>query len=120
MQLLPTLSAADTASLSALNARLGGWVEGEYHRTPHRGLGGLTPLDEGVPLEAIDRRELCLHGCISSGVGTAAGGEPVAAYSRRSSCISGAIPPSPAGSGVRLGGSMQRPCRSALACLSRG
>jgi hypothetical protein len=45
MQLLPTLTAADTASLGALNARLWGWVEGEYHRTPHRGLGGLTPLD---------------------------------------------------------------------------
>jgi hypothetical protein len=45
MQFLPTLTASDTASLSALNARLWGWVEGEYHRTPHRGLGNLTPLD---------------------------------------------------------------------------
>ena len=45
MQLLPTLAAADLASLEALNRRLWGWVEGEYHRSPHRGLDGQTPLD---------------------------------------------------------------------------
>lgn len=45
LQFLPTLQAADTASLTAINARLWGWVEGEYHRTPHRGLSGQTPLD---------------------------------------------------------------------------
>jgi len=45
MQLLPTLTAQDTSSLSALNQRLWGWIEGEYHRSPHRGLGGMTPLD---------------------------------------------------------------------------
>jgi transposase InsO family protein len=45
MQLLPTLAAADVASLEALNRRLWGWVEGEYHMSPHRGLDGQTPLD---------------------------------------------------------------------------
>jgi putative transposase len=45
MQLLPVLTAQDTSSLSALNQRLWGWIEGEYHRSPHRGLGGITPLD---------------------------------------------------------------------------
>ncbi len=45
MQLLPRLGAADLASLDALNRRLWAWVEAEYHRTPHRGLGGVTPLD---------------------------------------------------------------------------
>lgn len=37
-QLLPRLTADDTASLEALNRRLWSWVEGEYHQTPHRGL----------------------------------------------------------------------------------
>ena len=32
-------------SLEALNRALAGWVEGEYHQAPHRGLGGQTPLD---------------------------------------------------------------------------
>jgi putative transposase len=45
MQLLPTLSEADTSSLDALNRRLWAWVEGEYHQAPHRGLDGETPLD---------------------------------------------------------------------------
>lgn len=45
MQLLPTLTEADTANLEALNRRLWGWVEGEYHQAPHRGLDGETPLD---------------------------------------------------------------------------
>jgi len=44
-QLLPLLADADTASLDALNRRLWAYIEGEYHRTPHRGLGGETPLD---------------------------------------------------------------------------
>ena len=44
-QLLTRLSEADTASLSALNRRLGAWLEGEYHHTPHRGLAGHTPLE---------------------------------------------------------------------------
>ena len=45
MQLLPTLTAADVASLEALNRRLWAWVEGEYHLSPHRGLDGMVPLD---------------------------------------------------------------------------
>jgi hypothetical protein len=45
MQLLPTLTATDLTSLEALNRRLWAWVEGEYHRSPHHGLGGMTPLD---------------------------------------------------------------------------
>jgi putative transposase len=45
MQLLPTLAPADMASLDALNRRLWAWVEGEYHQSPHKGLGGVTPLD---------------------------------------------------------------------------
>jgi transposase InsO family protein len=45
MQLLPTLSEADLASLDALNRRLWAWVEAEYHQHPHRGLDDETPLD---------------------------------------------------------------------------
>ena len=44
-QLLPTLTDEDTTSLEAINRRLAGWIEGEYHRQPHRGLEGDTPLD---------------------------------------------------------------------------
>jgi len=45
-QLLTRLSAEDTASLTALNRRLAAWIEGEYHHTAHRGLAGLTPLEQ--------------------------------------------------------------------------
>lgn len=45
MQLLPHLRPEDLSSLDALNRRLWAWVEGEYHRAPHRGLEGDTPLD---------------------------------------------------------------------------
>lgn len=44
-QLLTRLNPQDTASLKALNRRLWAWVEGEYHHTPHHGLGGQTPLE---------------------------------------------------------------------------
>ena len=44
-QLLTRLSAEDTRSLEALNRRLAGWIEGEYHHTPHHGLDGETPLE---------------------------------------------------------------------------
>lgn len=44
MQLLPTLSEADTKSLDALNRRLWAYVESEYHQAPHRGIDGETPL----------------------------------------------------------------------------
>jgi putative transposase len=45
MQLLSALTDADLKNLDALNRRLWGWVEGEYHQNPHRGLDGTTPLD---------------------------------------------------------------------------
>ena len=44
LQLMPTLQPEDLQSLDTLNRRLAGWVEGEYHRAPHRGLEGDTPL----------------------------------------------------------------------------
>jgi transposase InsO family protein len=44
-QLLTRLSHQDTASLEALNRKLWGWVEGEYHHTPHAGLDRQTPLE---------------------------------------------------------------------------
>ena len=44
-QLLPTLTDTDTRGLDALNRRLGGWIEDEYHYAPHRGLEGATPID---------------------------------------------------------------------------
>ncbi len=46
-QLLPELGSAGTRSLDALNQRLGSWIEGEYHRAPHSGLGNrdCTPLE---------------------------------------------------------------------------
>jgi hypothetical protein len=50
LQLLPLLQSADLASLDALNRRLWTWVEGEYHRSPHRGLDGATPLDKWAAL----------------------------------------------------------------------
>lgn len=50
MQLLPLLQPADLASLDALNRRLWTWVEGEYHRSPHRGLADATPLDRWAAL----------------------------------------------------------------------
>ena len=67
-QLLTRLAPEDTGSLTALNRRLAAWIEGEYHRTPHRGLGGLTPLEqwaqsaEGVrfPEPGLDLHELFL------------------------------------------------------------
>jgi transposase InsO family protein len=45
-QFLPQLTAQDTASLETLNRRLWGYIEGEYHHTPHRGLNGKTPLEQ--------------------------------------------------------------------------
>lgn len=44
-QLLTRLAHEDTRSLEALNRRLWGWLQGEYHHTPHRGLDGHTPLE---------------------------------------------------------------------------
>jgi putative transposase len=68
MRLLPTLTAADTSSIEALNRRLWAWVEGEYHQTPHSGLDGTTPLDAWamrsgevrVPGPELDLRDMFL------------------------------------------------------------
>lgn len=43
---LERLDDGDTRDLEALNRRLRAWIEGEYHMRPHRGLGGMTPLDK--------------------------------------------------------------------------
>lgn len=67
-QLLTRLTAEDSASLTALNRRLAAWIEGEYHHSPHRGLAGLTPLEqwgqsaEGVrfPEPGLDLNDLFL------------------------------------------------------------
>jgi transposase InsO family protein len=66
LQLLPTLQPEDKTSLEALNRRLWSWVEGEYHRSPHRGLEGDTPADrwaacsDDVRLPSGDLSELFL------------------------------------------------------------
>lgn len=44
-QLLDPLGPEDLADLETLNRRTRVWIEQEYHRTPHRGLDGMTPLD---------------------------------------------------------------------------
>jgi transposase InsO family protein len=67
-QLLARLTPDDTASLAALNRRLWAYVEGEYHRTPHRSLEGETPLERWAqsahevrfPDPALDLDELFL------------------------------------------------------------
>jgi putative transposase len=51
-QLLPTLDDADTHDLDALNRRLRVWIEEEYHYAPHRGLGGVTPIDRWAATSA--------------------------------------------------------------------
>lgn len=60
MQLLTRLAPEDQASLDALNRRLWAWVEGEYHRTPHHGLEGSSPLDawaeRGAHVEHVGQR----------------------------------------------------------------
>jgi putative transposase len=55
-QLLPTLTPADLRGLEALNRRLWAWVEGEYHQTPHRGLGDETPLERWAQTGGSVRR----------------------------------------------------------------
>lgn len=45
MQFLAAIENPGSLTLEALNRRLAAWVEGEYHRAPHRGLGGETPSD---------------------------------------------------------------------------
>ena len=45
LRALRVLTAEATESLDTLNRTLWAWVEGAYHRSPHRGLDGRTPLD---------------------------------------------------------------------------
>ena len=44
-EFLNELDTRHLRDLSDLNARLWAWIEGEYHRRPHGGLEGITPLD---------------------------------------------------------------------------
>jgi len=44
-QFLRPLHKESIRSLADLNARFHTWLESEYHRSPHRGLGGRTPLE---------------------------------------------------------------------------
>jgi putative transposase len=68
MRFLPTLGSNDFDSLDALNRRFWAWVEGEYHRAPHRGLDDTTPLDAWamrsgdvrVPGPELDLHAMCL------------------------------------------------------------
>jgi transposase InsO family protein len=45
-QFFRTLDPESVAGLADLQVRFRSWVESEYHRNPHRGLHGLTPLDQ--------------------------------------------------------------------------
>jgi len=44
-QFLRPLDKVSIRSIEDLNARFHTWLESEYHRSPHRGLGGRTPLE---------------------------------------------------------------------------
>lgn len=44
-QFFRTLDPETIPGLGDLSVRFRSWVEAEYHRNPHRGLGGATPLD---------------------------------------------------------------------------
>jgi len=46
MQYLATLAPEQRVSLDAMNRALAGWIEGEYHHAPHRGLHDETPADK--------------------------------------------------------------------------
>jgi transposase InsO family protein len=67
-QLIARLTDQDRCSLDSMNRRLAGWIEGEYHHCPHRGLAQETPLErwsrvaDGVryPDAGLDLDELFL------------------------------------------------------------
>jgi transposase InsO family protein len=67
-QCLALLREEDTRSLEALNRKLWAWVEGEYHRAPHKGLCGEAPVDRWaavsdevrLPEPGLDLRDLFL------------------------------------------------------------
>ena len=63
---MPHVTAEMLSDLSQLNRVLWAWLETEYHQTPHRGLGGLTPLDRFLQDHALvrpapEQLELCLR-----------------------------------------------------------
>jgi len=68
-QFLRPLEAKTLKSLEDLESRFHSWLESEYHRSPHRGLEGKTPLEAWVenarfivPLPAaVDLDRLFLH-----------------------------------------------------------
>lgn len=47
-QFFRTLDPESLSGLDDLTMRFRRWVESEYHRSPHRGLGGATPLDRWI------------------------------------------------------------------------
>jgi len=68
-QFFRTIEPETIASLADLSVRFRSWVEAEYHRNPHRGLSGATPLDRWlekasdiIPLDpSIDLDRAFLH-----------------------------------------------------------
>ncbi len=65
----PLLEEQPPASLQELDQRFHSWLESEYHRSPHRGLAGKTPLEAWVerahhiiPMDpAVDLRTAFFH-----------------------------------------------------------
>jgi putative transposase len=47
-QFLSVLDCSSLASLQDLDMRFHTWLESEYHRSPHRSLGGRTPLERWI------------------------------------------------------------------------
>ena len=68
-QFFAPLDVGTITSIEELDRRFHGWLESEYHRSPHRGLGNRTPLEVWVekahlivPLEpGVDLEHVFLH-----------------------------------------------------------
>lgn len=68
-QFLRPLDVESIRGIGDLNTRFRSWLESEYHRSPHRGLGGKTPLDAWLEKSryiqhmdpSIDLEEAFLH-----------------------------------------------------------
>jgi len=68
-QFLGNLDANSLSSIADLDQRFHSWLESEYHRSPHRGLGGQSPLDVWlakahhiIPLDpTVNLKDLFLH-----------------------------------------------------------
>ena len=68
-QFLRPLQVEELKNLEDLEVRFHGWLEREYHRSPHRGLGGKTPLEAWVEKAGsiiavdpnVDYEEVFLH-----------------------------------------------------------